>query len=95
MDGPVGALISQTSIAYFRPAHIHFIVSAPGHMPLTTHLFREGSDYIDSDVVFGARAELVVPFTVHPPGTASDGTTVPVPYCTIDYDFMLASAESR
>jgi len=90
MDGPVGALIERTDIAYFRPAHIHFVVRAEGYVPLTTHLFREGSDYIDSDVVFGARAELVVPFVAHPPCVASDGTAMAVPYCTIDYDFVLS-----
>ena len=95
MDGPVGALISKTDIAYFRPAHIHFLVSADGYAPLPTHLFREGSDYIDTDVVFGARAELVVPFIEHAPGVAPDGTVMAVPYCTVDYDFVLSPTVSR
>ena len=40
MDGPVGELIEKTKISHFRPAHIHFAVSAPGHKPVTTHLFQ-------------------------------------------------------
>jgi hydroxyquinol 1,2-dioxygenase len=97
MDGPVGALISQTAISHFRPAHIHFVVSADGHAPLVTHLFREGAEYIENDVVFGARSELVVPFQSHQPGTAPDGSTRSEPYCTVDYDFVLEAkaAEDR
>ena len=62
MDGPVGELISRTDISHYRPAHVHFLVTAAEHEPLITHLFEEGAEYLDSDVVFGTKAELVVPF---------------------------------
>ncbi len=35
-DGPVGTLLNATERHPFRPAHIHFIVAAPGHRALTT-----------------------------------------------------------
>ena len=60
MDGPVGDLISRTDISHFRPAHVHFLLNVPGYEPLITHLFEEGADYLDSDVVFGVKEELVV-----------------------------------
>ena len=41
-DGPVGELLTSTGRHAFRPAHIHFIVAAPGHRPLTTHIFVAG-----------------------------------------------------
>jgi hydroxyquinol 1,2-dioxygenase len=44
---------------YVRPAHNHFIIKAQDHETLTTHLFREGDPYLDSDVVFGVRKSLV------------------------------------
>ena len=44
----------------WRPAHIHFMIKAEGHETLITHLFRSGDPYLDSDVVFGVRASLVV-----------------------------------
>ena len=44
------------------PGHIHMMVSAPGHVPLTTHLFVAGSPYLDEDAVFGMRDSLVVDF---------------------------------
>src|ERR1700761_6832057 len=38
-DGPVGELLAATRRHPYRPAHIHFIVSADGYRPLTTHIF--------------------------------------------------------
>ncbi|NIL84649.1 Hydroxyquinol 1,2-dioxygenase [Rhodococcus fascians] len=61
-DGPVGALLAATGRHPYRPAHIHFIVGAAGHAPLTTHIFVEGSPYLDSDAVFGVKDSLVVDF---------------------------------
>ncbi|MET0709805.1 MAG: dioxygenase, partial [Tardiphaga sp.] len=51
-DGPVGEMIVQTGRHPMRPAHVHFLVDAPGHEPLITHVFIEGDKYLDSDVVF-------------------------------------------
>ena len=73
MDGPVGDLIGRTDISYFRPAHVHFLLTADGHEPLITHLFQAGAQYLDSDVVFGTKAELVVEFTEREPGPTPDG----------------------
>jgi hydroxyquinol 1,2-dioxygenase len=62
-DGPVGALLNATRRHPYRPAHIHFIVTAPGHLPLTTHMFVAGSPYIESDAVFAVRRSLIAEFT--------------------------------
>jgi hydroxyquinol 1,2-dioxygenase len=59
-DGPVGCLLVASGRHPWRPAHIHFMIKAPGHEPLVTHLFRNGDPYLDSDVVFGVRQSLVV-----------------------------------
>ena len=75
MDGPVGDLIGRTEISHFRPAHIHFLLNVPGYEPLITHLFQEGAEYLDSDVVFGTKAELVVGFERREPGPTPDGGT--------------------
>ena len=58
-DGPVGEMILQTRRHPMRPAHVHFLVDAPGYEPLVTHVFIEGDKYLDSDVVFGVKDELV------------------------------------
>ncbi|MGU3651901.1 dioxygenase family protein [Mycolicibacterium sp. A43C] len=61
-DGPVGHLLHVTGRHPFRPAHIHFIVSAPGYTELTTHIFVADSAYIDSDAVFAVKDSLIRPF---------------------------------
>ncbi len=61
-DGPVGKMLHALGRHPFRPAHIHFIISAPGYRPLVTALYIEGDKYIDSDLVFGSREQLVVKY---------------------------------
>jgi hydroxyquinol 1,2-dioxygenase len=89
MDGPVGDLIRLTDISYFRPAHVHFLLNVPGFEPLITHLFEEGGMYLDSDVVFGTKQELVVGYQHHEPGPTPDGGHSDVPWVTATYDFVL------
>lgn len=62
-DGPVGELLEATARHPYRPAHIHFIATAEGHTPVTTHIFVAGSDYLDSDAVFAVKQSLVEDFT--------------------------------
>ena len=62
-DGPVGTLLMATKRHPYRPAHIHFIAAAPGHRPLTTHIFVAGSPYIESDAVFAVKRSLISEFT--------------------------------
>jgi hydroxyquinol 1,2-dioxygenase len=89
MDGPVGDLISRTDISHFRPAHVHFLVTAADHQPLITHLFEEGGKYLDTDVVFGTKAELVVPLVPRDPGPTPDGNTSNEAWLEARYDFIL------
>ncbi len=58
-DGPVGELLDRTARHPYRPAHLHFLVSAPGYRTVTTHAFVAGSPYLDSDAVFGVKESLV------------------------------------
>jgi hydroxyquinol 1,2-dioxygenase len=88
-DGPVGRMLNKMGRHPMRPGHIHMIVSAPGHAPITTHLFAAGSPYIDSDAVFGVKESLVTAYAKHPPGVAPDGTRIEAPYYTVNYDFTL------
>jgi hydroxyquinol 1,2-dioxygenase len=61
-DGPVGKMLNALGRHPFRPAHIHFIISAPGFKTLVTALYVGGDKYIESDVVFGSREQLVVKY---------------------------------
>jgi hydroxyquinol 1,2-dioxygenase len=89
LDGPVGELIGATAISPFRPAHVHVLINVPGYEPLITHLFQEGAEYLDSDVVFGTKEELVVAFEPRDPGPTPDGGTIDRPWLSAAYDFVL------
>jgi hydroxyquinol 1,2-dioxygenase len=89
MDGPVGELVGATQISHFRPAHVHFLIDVPGYEPLITHLFQEGAEYLDSDVVFGTKEELVVAFEQREAGPTPDGGAIDGPWLSAEYDFVL------
>jgi hydroxyquinol 1,2-dioxygenase len=91
-DGPVGRLLEATGRHPWRPAHLHFMISAPGYERLITHVFRRGGAYLDSDAVFGVRPSLVADWVRREPGVAPDGSRRDVPYCTLDFDFTLNPA---
>jgi protocatechuate 3,4-dioxygenase beta subunit len=91
-DGPVGQMLLATARHPYRPAHIHFIVSADGYQSVTTELFVDGDPYLDSDAVFGVRESLVVPFVRHDSPEEAAQLNVSSPFYTLDYDFVLATA---
>ncbi len=86
-DGPVGALLDALGRHPWRPAHLHFLIDAPGYERLITHVFVAGDPYLDSDAVFGVRDSLVADWVRHDPDGAFDE-----PYYTLDYEFELADA---
>jgi len=61
-DGPVGELMKLAKHQPYRPAHIHFIVSAPNYETLITQVFRKGDDIIDEDPVFTADRTMIGEF---------------------------------
>lgn len=89
MDGTVGDLVGRTEISEFRPAHVHFMVKATGFEPLITHLFEQGAPYLDSDVVFGTKQQLVVPFERHERGVTPTGEELEGQWLEVRYDFVL------
>lgn len=93
-DGPVGRMLHATGRHPFRPAHIHFIVSAPGYRPVTTHLFVRGDPYLASDAVFGTKDSLVVDFVRNDSPSDVAQYRVAAPFYTVDYDFRLNRAAS-
>lgn len=93
MDGTVGDLLRKTDISHFRPAHIHFLIKAAGYETLITHLFRKGTRYIDSDVVFGVKDKLITEFKKMPPGKTPTGEISETPFLVVNYDFVLSPAE--
>ena len=82
-DGPVGQMLAKLGRHPFRPAHMHYIVSADGYQKLVTHIFVGNDPYLDSDAVFGTKESLIANFEP----TAGGATRWSSPF-----DFVLVSA---
>jgi hydroxyquinol 1,2-dioxygenase len=88
-DGPVGEMIMQTRRHPMRPAHVHFLVNAPGYEPLITHVFIDGDKYLDTDVVFGVKDELVAKVERRTDPTMPDGKPAAAPWHLMTYEFHM------
>jgi hydroxyquinol 1,2-dioxygenase len=89
-DGPVGDMLKLQGRHPFRPAHVHFMVGAPGCETLITHIFLAGDKYLDSDVVFGVKDSLIKPLEDQSAGKTARGNVVDRPMKALRYDFVLA-----
>jgi protocatechuate 3,4-dioxygenase beta subunit len=78
-DGTVGEMLQALDRNPNRPAHLHFIVSAPGYKPVTTHIFTPDCPWLEDDAVFGVKQSLIADFkVVDDPGRAAElGMTNP------------------
>jgi catechol 1,2-dioxygenase/hydroxyquinol 1,2-dioxygenase len=85
MDGPVGDMIRAQKRHGYRPAHIHFLISAPGYREVVTALYLSGDDHIESDTVFGVTDSLIVHVNPNDPVSPLPGLP------SIHYDFQLAA----
>jgi hydroxyquinol 1,2-dioxygenase len=94
-DGPVGKMLDATGRHPWRPAHIHMIARAPVHRTVTTHIFDEESEYLDSDAVFAVKPSLLRRFE---PRAADDPETpagVDGEWVSLECDIVLTpSAEA-
>ncbi len=95
-DGPVDAMLRATGGHPWRPAHIHFVVSAEGYEPVTTHIFDSADEYLASDAVFAVKDSLICDFARH---DTAEGEAkklgVKPPYYTTQFDFHLKPASAQ
>lgn len=89
-DGPVGKLLGALGRHPYRPAHLHYIIEAPGFSRLVTHIFDPDDPYIHSDAVFGVKESLMAEFrrVDDPAAIAAAGFTGP--FYDTEFDFVLA-----
>lgn len=88
-DGPVGDMLDAVNRSPWRPAHVHFKVSAPGYDPVITMIFTEGDVYLDSDAVFGVKDSLVATYVRHDSPAEAAERECTVPFYTVQSDFIL------
>jgi len=84
MDGPVGGLARAQARHGMRPAHIHFLVGAPGYRELVTALYLRDDPHLADDVVFGSSDDLAVDLVANDPSCPIKGLP------SIRFDMRLA-----
>ena len=82
-DGPVGLLLRKAGYPLRRPAHLHFIIKAPGFETITTHVYDGSDPHIAEDAIFGVKRELIVEFRPCPKGGWA-----------VDLEFVMARART-
>lgn len=84
MDGPVGDMVRAQKRHGMRPAHIHFLVGAPGYRELVTALYLRDDPHLADDVVFGSSGDLAVDVKPNDAGCPIEGLP------TIRFDMRLS-----
>ncbi|MDM0067712.1 dioxygenase [Variovorax sp. J31P207] len=84
-DGPCGDLLRAQLRHPNRPAHLHFMVSKPGHKVLVTQVFADDDENLESDPVFGVTRRLIGRFEPQQGGGQA----------TLQYDFVLEPGEMK
>lgn len=88
-DGPVGKLLKNLGRHPFRPAHLHYIISADGFESLTTHIFDPDDKYINSDAVFGVKQSLLAKFEWIEDDATIKTDDMSEPHYRVIHDFVL------
>jgi hydroxyquinol 1,2-dioxygenase len=76
-----------------RPAHIHFMVAAPRHRTLVTHVFAAAGPHLDDDAVFGVKESLIREFAEQPAGEGPAGRVLGGRWFKLVFDVRLAREE--
>ncbi|MCR9256247.1 MAG: 6-chlorohydroxyquinol-1,2-dioxygenase [Alphaproteobacteria bacterium] len=88
-DGPVGQLLHGLGRGNVRPAHLHYLVSAPGFETVTTHIFVHDDPHLPTDPVFGVKEGLIREFVFHDDAEKAASLGVENPFWTVETDFVL------
>jgi catechol 1,2-dioxygenase len=92
-ESPTSELFSLLGRHGNRPAHIHFLVSAPGVRTLTTQVNIPGDRFINDDFAFATRDGLIVTLEQVNDPAGYESLGVHAPFTRIRFDFRLPRAE--
>jgi protocatechuate 3,4-dioxygenase beta subunit len=89
-DGSVGDMLRALDRNAYRPAHLHFIVSAPGFEKVTTHIFTPDCPWLKEDAVFGVKESLIADFHDIDDPARAELLGMPNPFKSVEWNFVLA-----
>lgn len=93
-DGTVGKLLHALGRHPYRPAHLHYIIEAPGFERLTTHIFDPDDPYINSDAVFGVKESLLAEFKRIKDPVRANALGFAGEFWEVEHNFVLAKAKA-
>jgi catechol 1,2-dioxygenase len=91
-DGPVGDMLKALDRNPNRPAHLHFIVSAPGYETVVTHIFTPDCPWLKDDAVFGVKESLIADFKMVDDAKRAAEVGMPNPYRAVEWNVVLSEA---
>jgi protocatechuate 3,4-dioxygenase beta subunit len=85
-------MLAATGRSPMRASHLHFMVTAPGHRTLVTHIFVAGDELLNQDTVFGVKDSLITDFIEQPADAPTpDGRDLAgQPWSRARFDIVLA-----
>jgi protocatechuate 3,4-dioxygenase beta subunit len=92
-DGTVGKMLQTLDRNHNRPAHLHFIITAPGYEKVITHIFTPDCPWLKDDAVFAVKESLIADFKMldDPEKAASLG--MPNPFRICEWNIVLTKAK--
>jgi catechol 1,2-dioxygenase len=96
VDGPVGELLRAQGRHNMRPAHVHFLITAPGFKAQFAQVYDADDPYLDTDVQFGVTRPLLGQYVMHAaagPAEAAPAADIDGPWCTLDHHFVIQPGE--
>ena len=94
-NSPTAELFSAIGRHGNRPAHIHFLVTAPGLRTLTTQVNVPGDSFIDDDFAFATRDGLILTLEPNTPAQGYESLGVTAPFTRVPFDFVMQPAASE
>jgi hydroxyquinol 1,2-dioxygenase len=91
-DGTVGDMLKALDRNPNRPAHLHFMVSAPGFEKLITHIFTPDCPWLKDDAVFGVKESLIADFKWIDDAKRAAELGMPNPFRAVEWNVVLSKA---
>ncbi|MEJ8849979.1 dioxygenase [Variovorax rhizosphaerae] len=91
-NSPTSELFTAIGRHGNRPAHIHFLVVAPGLRTLTTQVNVPGDSFIDDDFAFATRDGLILKLERNTPPKGYESLGVTTQFTRVPFDFVMQPA---
>jgi protocatechuate 3,4-dioxygenase beta subunit len=88
-DGTVGKMLQALDRNHNRPAHLHFIITAPGYEKVITHIFTPDCPWLKDDAVFAVKESLIADFKMMDDPKKAASLGMPNPFRICEWNIVL------